>query len=423
MNKSNYTLIIDGNFFLFRTLYVLPKPKSDEQRLKNKKEVSMYINKLATDLTYQIRLFDGLIDEIVWTLDSKSWRKDFFPEAEYKGNRTNDSSINWNNFSEATDRFCEILKSNGIIISKTDGAEGDDLIYAWNTQILSDKDNPKSTIIFTGDRDLNQLVTTNKANENHCILFSPANKKLYTYEGFSDWLEISEEDNKQSNESSNESFDFFDSLKIENTKEKEIKKTLSNIIKTKKLELIELNTDEFRFKKVLTGDKGDNVMSAYWYRKTTKSGQERLYGISNAKAQSIVDEFKQKHGGLNILWFYNDDYLKDLRNILIRQTKAKFMKSSEILNNIKNNINLMILDSKTIPEDILNEMFKSIEEFKSMNIKLNIKSANTAKKLLEGTEFAKKDISISSPILDDSDDDGDDDFSFIKSKNKPKNLF
>ena len=138
MKKTGrHTFVIDGNYFLFRTLYVIPSRSKKKGLLGTEEDVQAFVKKLATDFAYQIRLFEGLIDKVVWTVDSRSWRKDFYPEADYKGNRKQDSNINWDNFSKATSDFISILSKQGVIISKIDGAEGDDLMYAWNTESLA----------------------------------------------------------------------------------------------------------------------------------------------------------------------------------------------------------------------------------------------------------------------------------------------
>ncbi len=75
--NGRHTLVIDGNYFLFRTLYVLPHRSKSKSLLESNEEVQSFMSKLATDFSYQVRLFEGLIDKIVWTVDSRSWRKDF----------------------------------------------------------------------------------------------------------------------------------------------------------------------------------------------------------------------------------------------------------------------------------------------------------------------------------------------------------
>jgi len=411
--NGRHTLVIDGNYFLFRTLHVLPKPAKGKDILGTKKDMSVYIRKLSTDLSYQIRLFEGLIDNVVWTLDSRSWRKDFYPDADYKGNREPNNKINWNNFSNVTEEFKQILARKGVIISKVDGAEGDDLMYAWNTECISQE---KSVILFTGDRDLIQLVNYNQLNGCHTILFSPVNKKLYTYQGFSNWLNSTEETEK-------DNIDLFDSLKTQISPENRVKKLLNQFISRKKITVDEIDIKEFSFCKVLTGDSGDNVPSAYWYKKTSKDGKSRTYRISEKKAQAIVTEFKKKHNDLNILYLFNEDCLIDLRNILVKVMKATHMSPEQILVNIKNNISLMILNSKTIPESILDEMFKTIET--KMNYDLvDLKGISTMDKLLENTEHAKSPIDMSAKILnEDDDDDNDDSWSFIKDKKSKGKIF
>ena len=273
--NGRHTLVIDGNYFLFRTLYVLPRRSKSKSLLETNEEVQSFMSKLATDFSYQVRLFEGLIDKIVWTVDSRSWRKDFYPEADYKGNRKQDSTINWENFSKVSEDFIGILIRKGVITSKVDGAEGDDLMYAWNTESLA---NDKSVIMFTGDRDIVQLVNKSP-NGSHTILFSPAHKKLYTYQGFSEWMNSDDEV---------ESTDIFDMMKVSVSPENQSKKLLQNLVKKKKVAILEVDPEEFRFAKVLTGDAGDNVQPAYWY---VLKG--RRYGISDKKAAEIISEFKQ----------------------------------------------------------------------------------------------------------------------------------
>jgi 5'-3' exonuclease len=405
MRKTGrHTFVIDGNYFLFRTLYVLPRHGKTKEMLGTQDDVNAFMKKLATDFAYQVRLFEGLIDKIVWTIDSRSWRKDFYPEADYKGNRKQDSTINWENFSKVTDDFVSLLIKSGVIISKVDGAEGDDLMYAWNTESLA---NDKSVIMFTGDRDLVQLVNKSVNNNTHTILFSPAHKKLYTYQGFTEWME---------SETEEETTDIFDLMKVSVSPENQAKKLIQNLIKKKKVNIIEVDPEEFRFRKVLTGDAGDNVQPAYWY-----VSKNRRYGISEKKATDIITEFKEKHGSLSHMYLYNDEYVTDLANITIRVMKAKHMSREQIIANIKSNVNLMVLAAESIPEGILDEMFRSVESKMNINT-LELKKVSTMKALLENTQYGgDESIAVSSKIFNDDDDDGD--FSFIKDKKQQKKIF
>ena len=410
MRKTGrHTFVIDGNYFLFRTLYVLPRKSKKTEMLATDEDAIVFMRKLATDFAYQIRLFEGLIDKVVWTIDSRSWRKDFYPDAEYKGNRKQDSSINWKNFSKVTEEFTQLLVKQGVIYSKINGAEGDDLMYAWNTESLA---NDKSVIMFTGDRDLVQLVNRSKTNSTHTILFSPAHKKMYTYQGFSEWL-ITEEDVS--------SKDIFDVLKVSSSPVAQSKKLLSSIIAKKKVSVIEVDPEEFRFRKVLTGDSGDNVPPAYWHT-STKNGKTRRYGVSEGKATAIIDEFKLKHGTLSHMYLYEDGYITDLANILIRHMKAKHMSREQIITNLKSNVNLMVLSSHTIPEGILDEMFKSVESQININ-ELVLPNVSTMKKIVEGTKYDGDDNSAFKASFFKGDNDNDNDMSFITNKKTKGKIF
>ncbi len=411
MRKTGrHTFVIDGNYFLFRTLYVLPRKSKKAEMLGTEEDANVFMRKLATDFAYQIRLFEGLIDKVVWTIDSRSWRKDFYPEAEYKGNRKQDSSINWANFSKVTEEFTQLLIKQGVIYSKVNGAEGDDLMYAWNTESLA---NDKSVIMFTGDKDLVQLVNRSKNNNTHTILFSPAHKKLYTYQGFSEWLTTEEKET---------STDLFDVLKTSSSPESQSKKLLSSIISKKKVSVVEVDPEEFRFRKVLTGDSGDNVPPAYWHISTPKNGNPRRYGISEAKAGAIIQEFKDKHGSLSHMYLYDDGYITDLANILIRHMKAKHMSREQIISNLKSNVNLMVLSSHTIPEGILDEMFQSVESQININ-ELTLPNISTMKKLVEGTKYDGDDNSAFKASFFKGDSDDSDDMSFITNKTTKGKIF
>ena len=403
--NGRHTLVIDGNYFLFRTLYVLPRGSKSKALLESNEEVQSFMSKLATDFSYQVRLFEGLIDKIVWTVDSRSWRKDFYPEADYKGNRKQDSGINWENFSKVSEDFISVLTRKGVIISKVDGAEGDDLMYAWNTESVA---NDKSVIMFTGDRDIVQLVNKSVSGS-YTILFSPAHKKLYTFQGFSEW--VNSDDEIETN-------DIFDMMKVYVSPENQTKKLLQVLVKKKKVAVLEVDPEEFRFAKVLTGDAGDNVSPAYWY---VLNG--RRYGISDKKAGEIISEFKQKHGTLSHMYLYNNELITDLANITIRVMKAKHMSREQIIANIRSNVNLMVLSSESIPGGILDEMFRFVESKLNIN-NLDLKGISSMKSLLEGTSYKAEEsgINVSSKIFKDDDNDSTD-FSFIKDRKTQNKIF
>ena len=398
-----YSLVIDGNYFLFKTLYVTSQSSGELLGTASDREV--YVRKLAIDLAYQIRLLDGFIDKVVWTLDSKSWRKDFFPQAEYKGTRKHDSSINWEGFTQVIEEFKGILQGHGAQISKVDGAEGDDLIYAWCTSNMA---NGKSTMIMTGDRDMLQLVSMNQTGPAHTILWAPVHKQLYVPIGLREWSQP-----KESN-------DFFETLRSGTSTREHVNQIITLMTTKGKGQLNEVDAVEEQFCKVLTGDSGDNVPPAYWYS-ITKGDKTRTYGVTPDKARKVVADFRKKHGELNPLFLFSAEHVNDLANTLIRVVNAKHMSQKQIVGNIHVNVNLMILSSRTIPEGILDEMFKHIEETNAAAADLS--KLSNMKAMLEGTQYLTDGpaMKVSSSIF--KGEQADEDFSFITDRKKPGAVF
>ena len=94
MKLGKHTLLIDGNYFLHSRLFVLPRKKG-KQLLADKDSQSQLMRKLCIDFASELRKMSTFVDQIVVAVDAKSWRKDLFPDAQYKGTRTHDDSINW----------------------------------------------------------------------------------------------------------------------------------------------------------------------------------------------------------------------------------------------------------------------------------------------------------------------------------------
>ena len=82
----------------------MPKPSSGKL-LEDDKSKGQFMRKLAIDFASEIRKMQPFLDKIVLTIDSKSWRKDLFPEAEYKGTRTQDDTVEWESVYQIYEEF------------------------------------------------------------------------------------------------------------------------------------------------------------------------------------------------------------------------------------------------------------------------------------------------------------------------------
>ena len=99
-------LIFDGNYLFYKTLFIFSGYSSGKRLLEDEKDQAMFMRKIATDMSHAIRSF-GNPDRIVFTIDSRSWRKDIeIEDGAYKGTRTKDeSTVDWDTFYKLMNEY------------------------------------------------------------------------------------------------------------------------------------------------------------------------------------------------------------------------------------------------------------------------------------------------------------------------------
>lgn len=379
---KDITLVIDGNYFIYSRLHVLPKPKKTSmvvdgktistKLLDDKKEMVVFMRKLATDFASEMRKFKDLVSRVVFVVDSKSWRKDF--NAEYKANRKFSDDINMDNVHEIMREFEKILEDRGVIVEKVAGAEGDDMIFAWSTYLNS---LGEDCIMWTGDKDLKQLINYNNATESFSLWYDNTRNRMGVYPGFDKWLEQEDEEIE---------IDIFDIQDDEDIVGPSKRQMIRDLINYSKLKVEKVFCDEFAFIKILTGDKGDNVSSVVL--KPSKSG-ERNFKISDNKAQDILTKFKEKNRRFSSSYLFNESYKSEIVKH-IKEVMSVNTRDSEILENLEKNINLILLHVETIPDAIQQTMFDVIKEHHKIRVN-NFDILSSNKYILENTAYQLTD--------------------------------
>lgn len=381
MKLGNHTLLIDGNYFIHSRLFVLPRPKSGPL-LGDDNSKGQFIRKLSIDFASEVRKMAPFVNQIVFAVDSKSWRKDLFPEAQYKGTRTQDSSVDWTAVYEVYEEFRNILAKKGVIVNQVKGAEADDILFAWSTYLNTQG---KNCIIWTGDRDMIQLVDYSKATDGYSLWYYNTKRKLIAFEGFND---VIASDN--SIDISNEDLLFnMDSPSHENDR---VKGQMIEWIKKNSIEIEEINCDRFVFQKILMGDKSDNIKSVVTYQKPMKTGKNRTYSITDKQAQGILEQYIKEEGEFVIDHMFNKTQVDKIVNLIYRVVGHDTQPS--ILNRFNQNLDLMLLHYNTIPEPIQQEITKVIERDK--NLEPMIMNLSQMEKILEGSSWLK--IANSTPV-------------------------
>lgn len=391
---KRFTLIIDGYNFFFRCLWSTFKQGKKSKLLTTKKDLDMYEKKMMVDFCSIMKQMNPIINDVVFVEDSHSWRKDLLLQQEYKGNRKkNQDNIDKNGFSTAINNFTETLESVGVKVSQVDRCEGDDLIAVWSENLFSED---KSTLIFSTDRDLTQLLKC--VNDVHVIQYSPIQNKLFVCP---ETKQIIDELNNKEITQEN-LFDEIFTISIENN-------PFQNFVESTSVEVVV--PEHVRFTKIVGGDTSDNIYPVY-YKPATETSRSK--GIGAKTVEKIFNMFKDKLGcEFDYHIYHNDDAMKILCNIIydVVNIKDEEFTKRMLLENIKTNTSLVSLTGLSIPNDVIKDMLYNVEEQKMK--KPLIISKITKENLFSKSRFKdyKTSIQVKSNVLKGVEDDGD--MSFI----------
>ena len=374
MKLGKHTLMIDGNYFVYSRLYVMPR-RSGKQLLETEKDQGQFMRKLCIDFASEMRKMKDFVDEVVIAVDSKSWRKDFYPEAEYKGTRKADETVNWAAVYRIYDEFRALLAKSGVVIQQTPGAEADDILFARATEL---NNQGKNCIVWTGDRDLIQLVDYTQATDGYTLWYYNTKRNLLTFEGFNDLLETS-----TSEQLSNDELLF--NLNNDDIHSDGIKSKIKAWIKSNKVNIQEIDSRAFIFKKILIGDKSDNIMSVVTYTKTMKNGKVRTFSITDKQADKVLAQYEKDYGRFQVEHLFIPECIDRMSDVIYRVIGNAEL--AIIKNVLKLNIQLMLLHVRTIPEPIMEAMYNDIEV---NNPDLNVYNITQMERILEDTPWTKK---------------------------------
>lgn len=150
-------IIFDGNYLFhvgFAVFTQYHRGKDMREVLSDKDNKQVLMRKLVIDMCSCINRFKK-IDQVTFVIDSMSWRYGMYPDYKYALTRVRGEDYDL--FLECLNMFEKLLRSRKLIVSRIEGAEGDDLIYAWKEYFGVVLNEP--TVIITGDSDIRQLIT------------------------------------------------------------------------------------------------------------------------------------------------------------------------------------------------------------------------------------------------------------------------
>lgn len=180
--EKNLNILFDGNYLIHRCfsiwqLYYQDRKATAEENaksitaaLRDKEKRQVFLRKVIIDFCATVNRFHD-VRRVAMVIDSHSWRYNFY--SNYKYAETKFKEEYYSDFCSMIDEVEDFFRSKGIIVSRVNGAEGDDLLYIWSiyfTQVLEER-----LVIITGDSDIRQIIN------NDISLFNNNSKILKFY--------------------------------------------------------------------------------------------------------------------------------------------------------------------------------------------------------------------------------------------------
>jgi hypothetical protein len=348
-------LIIDGNYFGYRTLHVSRLLSESKFYLADIQEQAQFIKKLKIDFLSELKKFNN-VESVIFTLDSHSWRKEFLKVYKQTRNETrSNSDIDYKSFYKLLSDFGTYLSENfDVVKTQVQDLEGDDVIYFWSEHFLN---NNKNSVIITSDKDLNQL--TRKKDNNFCFVFNnhSQNRRYIIDEDCKAYLdEKGKTLPKTSSGNDIFTFNLSESLSDEWS---EISKHIG-----KNLSLEVCNKNELLFDKIFMGDGSDEIPN--------------VFSVVSEDCNCKIKKFTRNH----LKWIkkiLDDNFMvwditqinknKKMLDVCVSIFSDKIgIQSEDLLQKIRDvivlNHKLIVLNQENIPEEPLANWYKYYEENK-----------------------------------------------------------
>lgn len=323
--QSKLTLLIDGNWLLMSRFAVLSNQYSDEELCKQLQLL------MLKSINLVLRTFPE-IDNIIFVSDGGSWRGDIeIPQfiydevgdqpVTYKGQRHLSDEFNWTLIFQYYEELINELEKNNITTCKAKNIEGDDWCWYWSRKLNKEGTN---CIIWSMDKDLNQLVNINKDDGIFTVCWDSKTGLKCP---------------KIINNNENPLDFFFNDLN------KEYNNRIFQSICDKCTKINEIEPKEIIINKIIRGDAGDNIFPII-LKKSNKIDSIKKFRVSQKDLDFNID--------LN-----NDEDIKGyIHNILTSKKYLNKVNKSEenIFEHFKYNYKLIVLDKKNYPKDILENM-------------------------------------------------------------------
>ena len=320
--KNKCTLLVDGNWLLMSRFSVMGKNFELTQSELTKQMAQQNLQELmAKSISIILNRFP-FIDNVVLVTDGGSWRKQLpipqqLENVTYKGNRVKESTHDWKYIYGALTDLSTRCKELGMTVSNHTMIEGDDWIWYWSRRLNEDG---VSTVIWSSDNDLKQLIQNNNFNSSVTAWYNDRNGV---------WFDESIQEKPMSD------LDFFmQPLKV--------KMPIVESLKQYSKEISFITPDSIVMEKIICGDAGDNIKPI-----VRVMGGTRSYKISTNMWNKIKSELSIE----NIKEFFTNK--ENIINKILDIKKFSNCNYNDIAEMFDYNIKLVWLNEEVIPETII----------------------------------------------------------------------
>ncbi len=350
---SKTTLVVDGNWLLISRQFVM-RDIFEKTLPKEVLEQSSYklADMMCQSISTTLRLFRGLITNVVLVADNKSWRRDIpkpscIKEIEYKGNREFEGGTDWNYVWKAMDILIDRLNTAGITTCRLHGIEGDDWCWWWSRKLNAQGVN---VITWTSDNDVKQLIQKDPSTGAWTGWYEKS-KGLFLNESCQ---QVRPDDDLDA---------FMTPI---------IQPTANDFGKV--VNITYYNPSKIVNEKIFIGDAGDNVLPTFTYSKggkTYKMTLKDLTGLIDIDVRSYNDSDWEK----TINYIYKNILLKKKSSL---KNSTNITTEKEFTEHTIYNRQMVWINEKMIPDYIQEQMsqieYKQLSKSKMYDMMMNWKT-------------------------------------------------
>lgn len=381
-------IVVDTNLIFYKFAYV--NAYKTANYLSRDSHKSQFIKDITKSIQATVNMYRGYIDRVIFVADlGKSWRKDIPVEEDfYKTTRNKDYPFDIGIFKSVLYNYMTMLREYGFYTYMYNRLEGDDLLFMISSILYH---NGMSSVLLTSDEDARTLVKSDPNGKFITVFDYDYDKKFHYIDENLNYLPAKDDD---------EFNGAFDMSSPDNVARNKYNNLIDIIRQNHRI----VHPHEILFRKIVAGDKSDNVPTSYMY---PKGAEQKMTKFTEKRAIDIMPKYNIDKNFVNKL--KNDtEFRLMLANDIITEVKVKADKASvnshELINKVANNLlrnikfvylhNSSYADELELYTDVKNKIGKDLSNRQFLLNHANMMYDGWSDDLLSGTGYDSREDAI-----------------------------